>query len=252
MKILIAGLAVASAFVFMTPKSAPVKSGVYTPSGHAVRGRETVLRGSTSYFDDFQVDLVTIHPGDTASLKEKLDDMEELVIVKEGTLKVTINDAGKSVGPGSIAFVLPGDEHIYENASKKNVSYYLFKFKAKSTTDNQRGVNNGGSFIMNWEDVTLKPTDKGSLRSFFNRPTATCSKFEMHVTSLNEGLASHAPHTHPEEEIVLMLKGKARMNIDNKYYDAAPGAIIFLASGVPHALQNTGKGPAEYFAFQWR
>jgi len=252
MKSLAVGLAVASAFAFMTPELAPVKSGVYTPTGHTIHGRETVLKGSTAYFEDFQVDLVTIHPGDTASLKEKLDDMEELVIVKEGTLKVTINDNGKSVGPGSVAFVLPGDEHIYENASKKNVSYYLFKFKSNSTTDNQRGLHNGGSFIMDWEDVTLKPTDKGSLRSFFNRPTAACSKFEMHVTSLNEGLASHAPHTHAEEEIVLMLKGKARMNIDNKYHDVTPGAIIFLASGVPHALQNTGKGAAEYFAFQWR
>jgi len=252
MKIIIVGFIVASAVIFMPPVAAPVKSGVYKPTGHTVRGRETVIKGSTTYFEDFQLDLITIHPGDTASLKEKLDDMEELVIVKEGTLKVTINDNGKSVGAGSVAFVLPGAEHIYENASKNPVSYYLLKFKSKSPTDNQRGTVNGGSFIMNWEDVTLKPTDKGSLRSFFNRPTATCSKFEMHVTSLNEGLASHAPHTHPEEEIVLLLKGKARMNIDNKYYDAAAGSVIFLASGVSHALQNSGKGPAEYFALQWK
>lgn len=252
MKILAVGTALASAVIFMSPGLAPVKSGVYQPTGHFERGRETILKGSTTYFEDFQLDLVTIHPGDTASLKEKLDDKEELVIIKEGTLKVTIRENGKSVGAGSIAFVLPGEEHIYENASKKPVSYYLLKFKSKLSTDNKRGLDNGGSFIMNWEDITLKPTDKGSLRSFFNRPTATCSKFEMHVTSLNEGLASHAPHTHPEEEIIVMLKGKARMNIDNKFYDAAPGAIIFLASGIPHALQNAGKGPAEYFAFQWK
>ncbi len=252
MKIFAAGLAMASAVIFITPGLAPVKSGVYNSTGHTVRGRETVLKGSTTYFDDFQLDLITIHPGDTASLKEKLDDMEELVIVKEGTLKITIKDNGKSVGAGSVAFVLPGEEHIYENASKKSVSYYLLKFKSKSPTDNQRGIDNGGSFIMNWEDITLKPTDKGSLRNFFNRPTATCSKFEMHVTSLNEGLASHAPHTHPEEEIILITKGKARMNIDNKYYDAGPGSVIFLASGVSHALQNVGKGSTEYFAFQWK
>lgn len=252
MKILSIGLALASSFIFRSSGLTPVKSGVYKPTGHAAHGRETILKGSTTYFEDFQLDLVTIHPGDTTSLNQKIDDAEELMIVKDGTLKVTIKGNGKSIGAGSVAVVLPGEEHMYENASKKTVSYYLLKFRSKSTTDNQRGIDNGGSFIVDWEDVTLKPTDKGNLRSFFNRPTANCAKLEMHVTSLNEGLASHAPHTHPEEEIVLMLKGKARMNIDNKFYDAAPGSIIFLASGVPHALQNAGKGQAEYFAFQWK
>lgn len=229
-----------------------VKSGVYASNGKRSHGKSSVLSGSTTYFSDFSLDVVTINPGDTASLNEKLDDMEELVIVRDGNLKVTIKDDSKSIGAGSVAFVLPGQEHIYENATKKPVTFYQLKFKSKAEAVNQRGITNGGSFIMNWDDVVMKPTDKGSLRSFFNRPTATCGKFEMHATSLNEGLTSHAPHTHPEEEIVILQKGKARMNIDNKFYDASAGSVIFLASGVSHALQNSGKGPCEYFAFQWK
>ena len=244
--------AIASTIFLITQDIAPIKSGVYNTTGRRIHGKENIFKGSTSYFETLELDAVTINVGDTASLNYKLDDMEELVIIKDGTLKITIGDDSKSVGPGSVAFVLPGAEHQYENASKKSVTYYLFKCKSKATAENQRGITNGGSFIMNWDDVPMKPKDKGSLRSFFNRPTATCSKLEMHVTTLNEGLASHAPHTHPEEEIIIILKGKARMNIDNKFYDTSPSAVIFLASGIPHALQNSGKGQVEYFAFQWK
>jgi (S)-ureidoglycine aminohydrolase len=78
------------------------------------------------------------------------------------------------------------------------------------------------------------------------------TKFEMHVTTLNEKLSSHAPHTHPEEEIVLMLSGQARMDINGVEYDASPGDIIFLTSQVSHAIRNSGNGDCEYFAFQWK
>lgn len=230
----------------------PLKSGVYLPSGRTIHGRLNILDGSTTHLEGFQLDAVTINAGDTTSSHYKLDDMEELIIVKDGSLKITINDSSKSIGPGSVAFLLAGKEHIYENSAKKPVTYYLLRFKSRAVAENQRGLTNGGSFIINWDDVTLKATDKGSLRSFFNRPTAMCSKVELHFTSLNEGLASHAPHAHPEEEIIIITKGKARINIEDAFHDAPAGTVVFYASGVRHALQNAGKGPVEYFALQWK
>ena len=98
----------------------------------------------------------------------------------------------------------------------------------------------------------MKETDRGGRRDFFNRPTSTCKKFEMHVTTLHEGLPSHAPHTHPEEEIILLLKGNATMEVDNEYYEMAPGDFVFAASGDLHGIRNSGKGQCEYFAFQWK
>jgi mannose-6-phosphate isomerase-like protein (cupin superfamily) len=42
------------------------------------------------------------------------------------------------------------------------------------------------------------------------------------------------------------------MYIDGNLIKAAPGDLVFLPSGVPHALKNTGTVQCEYFAFQWR
>jgi (S)-ureidoglycine aminohydrolase len=77
-------------------------------------------------------------------------------------------------------------------------------------------------------------------------------KFDMHATTLKEKIASHAPHTHAEEEIVLLLRGNGKMNIDGKFYDVIPGQVIWLSSEISHAIENSGDSECEYFAFQWK
>jgi (S)-ureidoglycine aminohydrolase len=106
--------------------------------------------------------------------------------------------------------------------------------------------------MINWNDPEFKKSERGGRRDFFNRPTSQLQKFEMHTTALNPGLDSHAPHTHKEEEIVLILRGSVEMHIAGKLIPASRGDLVFLSSMVPHALKNTGKEQCEYFAFQWR
>ena len=95
-------------------------------------------------------------------------------------------------------------------------------------------------------------TGKGYRRDFFNRPTSQLNQFEMHTTALNSDSISHAPHTHVQEEVILILRGNVEMFIDGKYYKGSEGDIFFLSSGILHNLKNVGKDQCEYFAFQWR
>ena len=85
----------------------------------------------------------------------------------------------------------------------------------------------------------------------FDRATAMTKRFEMHVTTLNQGLWSHPPHIHWAAEILLLIQNTAQESIDGNLQPAAVGDIIFLESNVPHAIQNTSRGPCTYFAFQF-
>lgn len=105
--------------------------------------------------------------------------------------------------------------------------------------------------MVHWNQVEFKPHDKGGRRNFFDRATAHAKRFEMHVTTLNEGLMSHPPHTHKAAEILLLTHQQAEESIDGKWLSSDVGDIIFLQSNAPHALRNTSKGSCTYFAFQF-
>ena len=241
----------------MAQKTDSLPPQVYNWSSlHAIKEqsliRKEIMEGSTTVLSYFEVHSSTLEPGKTPHPAHTHNDREELIIIKDGQLKITIRDTARIMGPESIAYVMTGDEHRIENAGNTLATYYVFKYISKLPVNLERAKQNGGSFMISHDDVPMTKTDRGSRRSFFNKATSQLEKFELHTTALDAGFDSHAPHTHPEEEIILILKGNVEMFIAGALYKAAPGDVVFLPSGILHALKNTGKGPCEYFAFQWK
>lgn len=216
------------------------------------RMRRQIMDGSTTSLASFEVHTSTLASGKAPHPPHTHADMDELMIVKEGQVKITVNGVSKILGRGSVAFAMAGDEHGIENAGDSMATYYVFKYKGKLPINMERAKQNGGSFMINWNDVVVEKTEKGHRRALFNKPTSQLQKLEMHTTALNAGLDSHPQHTHKEEEIILLLKGNVQMHIGNEFYNVAPGDVVFLPSLVLHNLLNTGKEQCEYFAFQWR
>jgi XRE family transcriptional regulator, regulator of sulfur utilization len=108
------------------------------------------------------------------------------------------------------------------------------------------------SSAFDWSAITAKPTDVGFVRQFFRAPTATLDELECHVTTLNPGLASHAPHKHPNEELVIIREGTVEALVNGEWKKVGPGSVIFNASNELHALRNVGTSPATYHVINWR
>jgi quercetin dioxygenase-like cupin family protein len=107
------------------------------------------------------------------------------------------------------------------------------------------------SAIFPWESVLPTPTAVGAVRRFFRSPTATLDELEFHVTTLNPGQSSHAPHQHPNEELIIVKEGSVEAFSNGAWKPASTGSIIFNASNDPHAVRNPGPGPATYFVVNW-
>jgi len=108
-----------------------------------------------------------------------------------------------------------------------------------------------GSTIFPWESLEAKPTAVGERRDVARNPTATLREFECHISTLNPNLASHPPHTHPQEEIIILRDGELDVHIDGTNTRVGPGAVFFFAANDPHAVQNRGDKPATYFVFNF-
>ena len=109
-----------------------------------------------------------------------------------------------------------------------------------------------GSSIYDWNTIPAKKTNVGEVRSFFRGPTATFDELEVHVTTLNPGEASHPPHKHPNEEMVIVKEGTVEALVNGEWKRAGAGSVIFNASNQLHGLRNVGLGPATYHVINWR
>lgn len=109
-----------------------------------------------------------------------------------------------------------------------------------------------GESVYDWNNLTVKKTAIGETRSVMKGPTATLDELEMHVTTLNPGQASHPPHKHPNEELVILDKGTVEALVNGEWKKLGPGSVIFNASNVLHGLRNVGDTPAQYHVINWR
>lgn len=108
-----------------------------------------------------------------------------------------------------------------------------------------------GSVAMDWKDVPVKQEEVRAVRQFLRSPTATLDELELHVTTLPAGATSHAPHKHPNEELVIIKEGNVEVLVDGQMKRVGPGSIVFNASNQMHSLRNIGDGPATYHVINW-
>jgi len=198
------------AFSSLAQKPDTLLSGVYhwnklEPKKEDTRIRRQVLEGTTFALSHFEIHASTLEPGQAPHPPHVHKDEEELMIVKEGQVSITIAGKNKTLGPGSIAFAIPGDEHGINNSGNTQATYYILKYKGKLPMNIERANQAGGSFMLNWNELKTSNTGKGYRRDFFNRATSQLKQFEMHTTALNADSVSHAPHTHVQEEIILTI-----------------------------------------------
>ncbi len=108
------------------------------------------------------------------------------------------------------------------------------------------------STVFDWNSIAVKQTDVGSVRQFFRTPTITLDELECHVTTLNPGLSSHAPHKHANEELIIIREGNVETLSNGEWKKSGPGSVIFNASNQMHALKNVGTTPAVYHVINWK
>jgi (S)-ureidoglycine aminohydrolase len=212
--------------------------------------RRQFFKGTTGGFEYFEVHASTVMPGAAVHAAHTHDDREELIIIKEGTVEQSINGVSRMLAPGSVVLALPGDSHGIRNAGDTPATYYVIRWRTR-----EPGGAAGPSVTSlsaNWDDLEFRKTSKGGRRSIMRVPTSMLSEFEIHTTMLNEGMKSHDPHVHIEDEIIIVRYGQVEEMIDGHPYEAGPGSVIFLEANGSHGIRNIGEGPCEYYAFKWR
>jgi quercetin dioxygenase-like cupin family protein len=107
------------------------------------------------------------------------------------------------------------------------------------------------STFVDWNSLRFHATPVGLYCAVFNEPTPALEKIEVHVTTLLPGMASHTPHHHPWEEMLLVKEGQLEVSINGSKKAAGPGALVFIASHDLHNVTNVGDKPATYYVINF-
>jgi len=108
-----------------------------------------------------------------------------------------------------------------------------------------------GSSVFEWSTIPAQPTKIGATRKVCQAPTATLDELECHITTLNPGETPHAPHKHPDEEIVIIKEGTVEFYMNGETKRVGPGSVVFQAANQLHGCKNVGDTPATYHVIKW-
>jgi quercetin dioxygenase-like cupin family protein len=108
-----------------------------------------------------------------------------------------------------------------------------------------------GSTAVSWEEIQARPAN-GRSRQVFRAPTATLDELELHVTTLAVGDSPHAPHKHPDEEVIIIREGTVEATVNGQARRLGPGSVIFQAANQMHSIRNAGDVPAVYHVIKWK
>ena len=106
------------------------------------------------------------------------------------------------------------------------------------------------STVFHWDKLEAKPTKTGARREIVNSPTTTLANLEGHSTTLKAGAAPHAPHHHPDEELIVVKEGVMEVTINGVVSRGGPGSIFFYGSNDEHGMRNVGGTEATYYVFR--
>jgi quercetin dioxygenase-like cupin family protein len=93
----------------------------------------------------------------------------------------------------------------------------------------------------------------------FSGSTCCMDSFSSHVSVLSPDIMPHEPHTHAEEELLIMLSGEADLVIpEGKSLKTEtrkrvrPGSFAYYPAFKVHTIHNPGREHATYLMFKWR
>lgn len=106
--------------------------------------------------------------------------------------------------------------------------------------------------LVNQSDVKMddatyegKPTGKAGV--ILDGNTAGTQSMQVGRFLLNPGAEPHAPHRHPDEEILIVTRGTGQIVCAGKNYEVKPGAVMYADPNVEHGIKNTGTRPLEFY-----
>ncbi|HWE36410.1 MAG TPA: cupin domain-containing protein [Isosphaeraceae bacterium] len=101
------------------------------------------------------------------------------------------------------------------------------------------------------KDFRYQNETVGKVGLYVSGDTPASTKFVTGRFVLEPGKTPHAPHVHPEEEVMIVESGKGEIFCDGKTTKVGPGSVMYTTPNAPHGITNTGDTPLVFYFVKW-
>jgi mannose-6-phosphate isomerase-like protein (cupin superfamily) len=101
------------------------------------------------------------------------------------------------------------------------------------------------------QDFVFEGKPRGQVGIYFDGHTAGTRNFVTGIFHLKANTEPHPIHKHPEEEILIVAKGKGEITCDGKITKVGPGSVMFTAPEAPHSIRNTSDEVLTFYFVKW-
>lgn len=220
----------------------------YTPVGLS----RAVFDNPTATLEKLEVHITTLRPG-MLSHAVHHHAWEEMLLIKEGNVEVTINGQKHPAGPGCLVFFASHDPHNLKNVGTTEATYYVINFctslvhtVADKPAAEQAVAGKLPSSVFDCDSLPATPTATGSRVEVVDSPTLTFSRLSVHITTLNAGQSTRADMVDPGEEIFVVEAGEIEASVNGVSHRLKPGSLFYCEPNDKRTFRNVGTGPASY------
>lgn len=107
------------------------------------------------------------------------------------------------------------------------------------------------SVLLNPHQVRPETHPFGSQRIYCNGSTAGLKSLVVGSLILKPGAEPHPPHTHADEEIILVTEGTGQITMNGNPSNVGPGALMYVTPNYLHGYRNTGANSLTFYFFKW-
>lgn len=105
--------------------------------------------------------------------------------------------------------------------------------------------------VISEKDAIREDADWGVFRKYFEGSTVGTKNVLSGTAEIKPGMEIHPPHTHEEEEYLMIMEGEGSWTINGETFPAKAGDILYAKPWDSHGIENTGDTTLKFVFWKW-